>query len=98
MSSHRNLDGKTLDLSLRYSLKNWVARKAPPADAKIRLLSAAAAEASGESSPKASFMSGMIYIALNDQLNELYLERFKISPLYLFQPGSLELTSSKGMV
>jgi hypothetical protein len=94
MSSHKKLDYNTLDLSLRRSLKNWVASKQPPSDGKERLLRAA----TKEPSPKVSFMDGLIYIAMNDQLNELYLERFKISPIYSPQPGSLVLSSAKSMV
>ena len=93
MSSPKNLDYHTLDMSLKCSLKNWVSRKQPPADGRSRLLQAAVQD----STPKISIMSGMVYLALNDNLSELYLERFKISPLYAMQPGSLGLSSSKGM-
>jgi hypothetical protein len=94
MSSHKKLDNNTLDLSLRRSLKNWVARKQPPEEGKARLLRAAAQE----SSPKASKMTGMMYLAFNDNISDIYLERFRISPLYSLQPGSLGLSSSKSMV
>ena len=93
MSSLKKEDYPTLDISLKRSLKNWASRMQPPADARARLLQAAAQD----STPKISIFSGMVYIALNDNLNELYLERFKISPLYALQPGSLGLSSSKGM-
>ena len=93
MSSHKKVDYPTLDLSLRRSLKNWASRMQPPADARERLLQAA----TQGTTPKISIFSGMMYIALNDNLSELYLERFKISPLYALQPGSLGLSSSKGM-
>ena len=93
MSSRKNIDFDSLDLSLKRSLKNWVARKQPPANGRARLLHTAAQD----SSPKTSIISGMVYIALNENISELYLERFKTSPLYSLQPGSLVLSSSKGM-
>jgi hypothetical protein len=96
MSSHSTHNKDISDLSLRNSLKNWVAGKHPPANSKTRLLSAAAA--AQKERPKVSIISGMVYIALNDNFSDLYLQRFKVSPLYSLQPGSLGLNSSKGMV
>ncbi len=94
MNSHKKVEDKNLDITLRRSLKNWVASKQPPPDGKERLLRAA----EQESKPKASFISAMVYIALSDQLGELYLERFRVSPFYSLQPGSISLSSMKSVV
>jgi len=94
MSSRKQLDDKTLDLCLKHSLKNWSARQQPPKEGKARLLKAAVQD----SNPNMSFLSVMIYLAINDNISDLYLARYKISPVYSIQPGSLGLSSSKGMV
>ena len=94
MSSHNRLNEKTSELGLKHILKNWSSRQQPPKDGKARLLKAAAKEPD----PSMSFLSVLIYLAVNDNVSDLYVTRYKTSPVYTVQPGSLGLSTSKGMV
>lgn len=94
MSSHRKMNKQTSELGLKHILKNWSSRQQPPKNGKTRLLKAAAQEPD----PSMSFLSVLIYLAVNDNVSDLYLTRYKTSPVYTVQPGSLGLSTSKGLV
>jgi hypothetical protein len=88
----------SIDLSLKHTLKNWVSLSHPPADRKSRLLKAAMQNKQAISQPKVSKLSGLISMSLNEHFNQIYLESFKMNPIYSLQPGAMIMNFTTGMI
>jgi hypothetical protein len=87
-----------LDLSLRHSLKNWVARSQPPVDGKSRLLKAAMQTSRISPNPKTSKFSGLVSMTLNESFIEIYLDIYKMPLRYSLQPGTIGVNYTNGLV
>ena len=77
MSLHKKAEMDTLDISLKHSLKNWVAATSPPSNGKRRLLQAA----SNIPQRRQSRLAAFLVFAMNDDYINIHLERSTILSL-----------------
>jgi len=97
MSLRKKMEFDSIDLSLKHTLRNWVGRSQPPADGKSRLLNAAMQNNRAVTQQKASKLSGLISMALNEHFIQVYIESFKKTPYYSLQPGAMIMNFTTGM-
>lgn len=90
-------DTDILDLSLKYTLRNWAGRSKPPFDGKEHLLNAASGISRKASAPKRSKIAVLISINLNEEFLKLYLESSKRTPYYSLLPGALSINFPNSM-
>jgi hypothetical protein len=91
MSSHKYLNLEDLwDIRIRHSIKNWLARKHPPAESRERLLRAAARKAK----PQLPWIEALLlrnWSRSQQSYTMLSFERFAQATAYSLQVGVLIL-------
>jgi hypothetical protein len=83
MNSHNQPDD-LIDLSLRHSLKNWAAHKAPHADGRDRLLAAVQEDGSPPKHRPSKFNFGWSFrfVFNQDTLNTRLFYRYTLESIY----------------